>query len=101
MPFFLYIYKMKCINVVAERITPTHIYYACPDCKTKYKQNGEPYKNAKPVYHIHGNETHGHNNRTTERSHHKVQGCKEDTYDNVIIVINNNTLKLGFEDGVI
>jgi|TARA_R100000084_G_scaffold99643_1_gene54135 hypothetical protein len=29
-------------------------YFTCPFCVSKYKKNGNPYKYAKPVVHVHG-----------------------------------------------
>ncbi len=85
--------------VKAISITPDNITYECPDCRTKYKKDGKPFKSAKPFLHTHGNDTKSADNRTEYRSHHAVKdGMK--TFTNVEIVIDDNTLKFGF-DGLI
>jgi len=85
------------MEIIAERLTPEHIIYRCPHCKTRYKMNGEPYKTAKEVYHAHGNDTKGRENRRVTRTHHAVEGCKN-TFEEATIVIDNSTIKLGFND---
>jgi hypothetical protein len=83
------------ITIKAISITPHTITYECPDCKTKYKKNGSPFKNAKPVLHTHGNEEKSAENRTVYRSHHAVREGMN-TFKNVEIVIDDSALKFGF-----
>lgn len=83
------------MEIYVERLTPNHIIYRCPDCKSRYKKNGDPYKTAKAVYHAHGNDTGGSENRVVSRTHHAVEGCKN-TFTETKLIVNDNTLKLGF-----
>ena len=42
------------MEIIAEYIDNVHVGYLCPVCKDKYKADGTPYKNAKPIMHRHG-----------------------------------------------
>ena len=91
---------MSDIKIVkAISITPDIICYECPDCRNKYKKNGQPTKTSKPVIHTHGNEDKSADNRSVFRSHHAVRDDLK-TFKNVEIVIDDSTLKFGF-DGLI
>jgi hypothetical protein len=85
---------MKTISVEASEITPTLIKFICPQCWSKYKKNGDPYKRAKRVMHIHGNETQSKNNRTTDRGPHCIVNNNDiDSFD---IHITEKTIRKGF-----
>ena len=47
---------------IALKITPDQVFYECNVCYERYKKNGLPYKKAKKVIHIHGNEEHSNTN---------------------------------------
>ena len=80
---------------VALKVDKTHIYYKCPVCFTKYKKDGTPYKTAKNVVHRHGSSG-DLSNREEHRSHHKTYNFPQGnlTYNNVCIVINDETEKV-------
>ena len=80
------------VEVVAQYLTPEHVCYECPVCRTKYKKNGEPYKSAKPVIHKHGNEDGTSLNRVIYRSHHAVRDDLK-TFKDVCIKVTDQTLK--------
>jgi hypothetical protein len=80
--------------IEANLITPKQIYFNCPCCWSKYKKNGEPYKNAKRVRHIHGNCTGTDVNRNTTRTPHCIKKPEEGEF---IIRITENTIKRGFK----
>jgi hypothetical protein len=75
------------ITVYAKSIDKIHFYFECPFCWTKYKKNGEPYKNAKRLIHRHGS-----CNTFENREEHRVGHCRE-THRHFIIVIDDNTFK--------
>jgi len=85
---------MKNFSVEANVITPKQIYFECPFCWSKYKKNGEPYKNAKRLRHIHGNECHTSENRVTTRTPHCIHRNELD--GEFIINITENTVRKGF-----
>ena len=57
-------------QVVAKKYGKKHISFECPFCRTKYKKNGEPTKNSKPIYHYHGSMSKYPDNFITHRSPH-------------------------------
>jgi len=81
-------------DIIAERLNEDYIYYSCPYCFSKYKQDGSPYKSAKPIFHIHGNDEKSDKNRIIHRGHHAVAGMIGKSPANVNIHITDNTLKL-------
>ena len=85
---------MKNFSVEANVITPKQIYFECPFCWSKYKKNGEPYKKAKRLRHIHGNECHSSENRVTTRTPHCIHRNELD--GEFIINITENTVRKGF-----
>jgi hypothetical protein len=58
------------IDVEANYITKSQFSYTCPFCYTKYKKDGNPYKNAKNKFHYHGSGGELHN-----RVEHRVPHC--------------------------
>ena len=42
------------IDVIATKMDNVNFYYECPNCWSSYKKNGEPYKKATHIMHIHG-----------------------------------------------
>lgn len=60
----------KTVDVIASKITPTNIFFECPECWSRYKKNGEPTARAKRIQHIHGNEYGSDENRETDRVPH-------------------------------
>ena len=81
-------------DVIAERVCEDYIIYRCPHCYSKYKKDGTPYKSAKQVYHMHGNEEKSDENRIIHRGHHAVSEMEGKSPPNVVIHITDNTLKL-------
>lgn len=65
--------RKRTFSVEADVITPEHISFECPFCWSKYKKNGEPYKTAKRLRHIHGNELRTSENRVITRSPHCIR----------------------------
>tara|TARA_Y100001937_G_scaffold13635_1_gene18026 strand:- start:505 stop:759 length:255 start_codon:yes stop_codon:yes gene_type:complete len=84
---------MKYFKVEADVVTPTQITFECPYCWSKYKKNGDPYKTAKRVRHIHGNDTHSNENRTTTRTPHCLRIGE---FNEFLIEITENTIRKGF-----
>lgn len=84
---------MKNFIVEAKVITPTHLYFDCPLCWSRYKKNGEPYKTAKRVTHTHGNDTQSKENRITTRSPHCT--INRD-FNEFTINITDNTIRKRF-----
>ena len=58
------------IEVEANYITKNQFSYTCPFCYTKYKKDGNPYKNANNKFHYHGSGGELHN-----RIEHRVPHC--------------------------
>jgi hypothetical protein len=59
----------RVIQVEAKRClkNPNQIYFTCPmGCYTKYKRDGAPRKDAKPLLHYHGHAV-GSNEKTIRR----------------------------------
>ena len=85
-------------KIIASKITPSQIFFICPECRTKYKKDDTPYSTSKPVIHIHGNETGTPDNRETSRSHHVCWNYPRDKEhtSNFCIVIDNSTERVGF-----
>ena len=81
-------------DIIAERVTEDYIIYSCPYCFSKYKKDGTPYKSAKSVYHMLGNEEQSDKNRIIHRGHHAVKQMEGKSPANVVIHITDNTLKL-------
>jgi hypothetical protein len=50
-----YIIYKKILNIVGEA-NDVHLTFSCPFCYEKYKKNGDPYRNAKKLVHLHGND---------------------------------------------
>ena len=67
------------VNVVASTITPTSIYFKCPECD--------------PVYHNHGNETRSSLNRETYRAPHCI---RKNNICGFNIKITDDTIREGF-----
>ena len=84
---------MKYFSVEAQVITPKQISFECPVCWSKYKKNGEPYKTAKRIRHIHGNDTGKDMDRKTTRSPHCL---RSGDFDEFLIEITENTVRKGF-----
>ena len=80
-------YKVK--PVIATHINKYEMFYECPCCWTRYKKNGEPYKNAKRTIHRHGNNGDPVSSRITRRTSHcpKMKG-------DIFIVVNETTKRL-------
>ena len=57
------------MEIIAEYIDDKHIGYFCPICKDRYKKDGTPYKNAKPIMHRHGSNGDVSNRTETRFSH--------------------------------
>tara|TARA_R110002110_G_scaffold414804_1_gene645966 strand:- start:4033 stop:4296 length:264 start_codon:yes stop_codon:yes gene_type:complete len=86
------------IKVEASEITPNIIKFECPQCWSKYKKNGEPAMRAKRITHIHGNETHSKDNRSTDRSGHCIVNDNPKLSDVAFdIHITDNTIRSGWE----
>ena len=77
------------MKVNAFKINKTHIFIKCPICKSKYKKNGLPYKNAKPLTHLFGSSGNLHY-RTEHRGNYGH--CVVKHPDDFNIIINENTL---------
>ena len=76
-------------TVYAKSIDKIHIRFECPFCWTKYKKNGEPYKNAKRLIHRHGS-----CNTFEIREEHRGGHCMPERYGgNFIIIIDDNTIR--------
>ena len=76
-------------DIEAFKIDKTHIYIKCPYCFTKYKKNGQPYKTAKNLIHLHGS-TGDLTNRIETRSHHSNTCNNNFTWN---IAITDNTIR--------
>lgn len=78
-------------EVKAHKIDNFQIYYQCKHCYSKYKKNGEPYKNAKKKIHIHGS-----GNDFSNRTESRIPHCSEDRRraSEVLIVIDDTTQKI-------
>lgn len=85
---------MEYFKIEADVITPSEIKFKCPCCWSKYKKNGQPYKNAKRVVHVHGNDTRGKENRSTTRTPHCIRFSDE--FDEFLIEITDNTRRERF-----
>jgi len=59
------------IVVIADTIDKIHFTFSCPNCYTKYKKNGDPYKNASRTTHRHGS-----NGSTENRAEYRVPHCR-------------------------
>jgi len=77
------------MRVVADTIDMNSFTYKCPICFTKYKKDGTPYKNAKPLIHIHGSSG-DTSDRIETRSHHTN---REKFWGEVEITINADTIR--------
>jgi hypothetical protein len=84
--------QMSQPEFIALKIDSSHIYYRCPDCFTKYKKDGTPYKNAKNLIHKHGS-CNDLSNRIEHRSHHRAWNFpnNNETYSSCYIIINEDT----------
>lgn len=102
------------LKIEASEITPFHISYKCPFCYSKYKKNGEAYKNAKQIKHSHGFPDWWRDDKNLNTPFHQIDFTKytnsrsahcinegrkefEKQYDGVEIFITNNTKKIGFK----
>jgi hypothetical protein len=81
---------------IALKITPEQVFYECNVCYERYKKNGLPYKKAKKVIHVHGNEEHSNTNRIIERMHHSNANHIK-TFNQVEIHVTDETIREGFE----
>ena len=84
---------IETVNVVASTITPTSIYFKCPECWSKYKKNSDPALRGKPIYHNHGNETRSSLNRETYRVPHCI---RKNNICGFNIKITDDTIREGF-----
>lgn len=82
----MYIYIMTII-VKAQFINKYQFGFKCPFCFTKYKKNGDPYKNAKHIIHKHGS-----NGNLNNRVEHRFSHCYNNKSD-FLIEINNETIR--------
>ncbi len=78
----------KYTYVIADRISVDEVVFKCPVCWSKYKKNGQPYKNAKRVEHFHGSER-----NTIRRETKRVPHCLDEAknYREFLIAITEET----------
>ena len=78
--------------VHASAIDSKYVEFECPFCWTKYKKNGEPWKNAKRVFHVHGS-----GGDLSNRITHKVPHCDRDRFPKDLcgfaIAIDDSTIR--------
>jgi len=55
--------------VQASAVDMQHLYFNCPFCKTRYKNNGQPTARSKNVLHLHGSDS------LSPRREHRVGHC--------------------------
>jgi hypothetical protein len=87
------------LEVIAEEITPNKVIYKCEFCYDSYKKNGKPRKNAKNIYHSHGNPLKKDNNQVLDRIVHCLGPGKEEfqkKYSGVKIYVTDETKRDGF-----
>jgi hypothetical protein len=77
------------IEVTAKFVNNYQFGFECPFCFTKYKMNGDPYKNAKRVIHVHGSEGILENRKTVREAH-----CNKDSNKRIFIInITDETVR--------
>ena len=76
------------VDVEAKTINDKTFTFECPFCWSKYKKNGDPYKTAKRVTHIHGS-----NGDKSNRVEHRFGHCVYKRTD-FNIHITDNTQRL-------
>ena len=81
------------MEFIATEITPDTVTYKCSECFTRYRKDGFPARNAKNIYHRHGNDTKQPFNRVLFRTHHSNRNSN---IKNVKIIVNNDTCRRGF-----
>ena len=77
------------MKIVAYKINKTHIFVKCPFCFSKYKKNGEPYKTARNLIHLHGS-CGDLSNRIEHRCHHSNNNKNKFEWE---IEINDYTIR--------
>lgn len=78
------------INVVADIINKNHIIFTCPFCFSRYKKNGEPYRTATRIRHIHGS-----SGDLSNRIEHRTAHCdKKINNRDFNIHITDDTVRL-------
>lgn len=80
------------VDVDAISIDITHISFKCPFCRSRYKRNGEDYKNAIPKIHRHGSEGKLHN-RVELKGDHCDKGKFPSNYSGFRVHVTDNTLR--------
>ena len=81
---------MTVTEVIAKTVGDIHITFECPFCWSKYKKDGQPYKNAKKLIHTHGSCGEKHN-----RNEYRIHHCFSKIYDGEFkIIINDDTKRV-------
>ena len=76
-------------TVYAQSINKIQFSFECPYCWSNYKKNGEPYKTAKRIKHVHGS-----NDNLNNRTEHRIAHCMKERYDGCFnIIIDDNTIR--------
>ena len=81
------------LHIVADIVSVQQVKYTCPFCWSKYKKDGNPYKNATRICHCHGSDFSVENKTHHVGAHCDTRGSSRKC-DNIRIYVTDKTRRL-------